>query len=167
MSEQWAKWSNAYEVSTLGRVRSLMRLSRLRRAYGGNRIMTQQTTPNGYLVVYLCENDVRMRRYVHRLVLETFVGPCPKGQWAAHNNGIRTDCRLSNLRWDTVKGNHADKLKHGTIVRGEFCHNAVLTASMVRRIRMSDLPDRKLALLLGVSHGAVEKARTYKTWKHI
>lgn len=167
MVERWAKWSDCYEVSTLGRVRSLVRLNRLRRAYGGNRIMTPQTTPNGYLVVYLCENDVRKRRYVHRMVLETFVGPCPIGQWAAHGNGIRSDCKLENLRWDTVKGNHADKIKHGTQLCGELCHSAKLTVSIVETIRSSQESDLALAVRFNVSDSAIYAVRKRITWKHI
>jgi len=31
-----------------------------------------------------------------------------------HNNGIKTDCKLENLRWDTRKNNHKDQKIHGT-----------------------------------------------------
>ena len=36
---------------------------------------------------------------VHRLVLETFVGPCPDGMECDHVNRNRSDNRLQNLRW--------------------------------------------------------------------
>lgn len=36
---------------------------------------------------------------VHRLVLETFVGPCPDGMECDHVNRNRSDNRLKNLRW--------------------------------------------------------------------
>lgn len=53
-------------------------------------------------------------RYVHRLVLEAFVGPCPKGMQCRHLNGIPTDNRLENLRWGTPSEDNYDRVRHGT-----------------------------------------------------
>lgn len=50
--------------------------------------------------------------YVHRLVLEAFVGPCPENMECRHLNGVRSDCRLDNLAWGTKAENEADKKKH-------------------------------------------------------
>jgi hypothetical protein len=36
--------------------------------------------------------------YLHRWLWEKLVGPIPQGHQIDHINGIRTDCRLSNLR---------------------------------------------------------------------
>ena len=44
----------------------------------------------------------------------SFVGDKPKDMECCHNNGIRTDARLVNLRWDTRKNNHKDQRIHGT-----------------------------------------------------
>ena len=76
---------------------------------------------NGYLFVALYHRGKFKQYRIHRLVLETFVGPCPKGMVACHNNGNCQDNRLSNLRWDTISNNHLDKRKHGTDNRGEKC----------------------------------------------
>lgn len=91
-----------YEISDLGRVRNR-----------NGRIL--KPTPAGpvgkkYLRVRVAGKD----RYVHRLVLEAFVGPCPPGMETCHNNGDRFDNRLENLRWDTPSNNGRDKAKHGT-----------------------------------------------------
>ncbi len=53
-------------------------------------------------------------RLVHRLILLAFVGECPDGLQACHYDGDKSNCRLSNLRYDTPKGNAADKVRHGT-----------------------------------------------------
>ena len=37
--------------------------------------------------------------YVHQLVAEAFIGPCPRGQKVVHLNGIFSDNRLVNLAY--------------------------------------------------------------------
>ena len=54
------------------------------------------------------------RLSLHRLILAAFI-PMPRpGMLACHNDGDPTNSMLSNLRWDTPKGNNADKQRHGT-----------------------------------------------------
>lgn len=53
--------------------------------------------------------------YIHRIVLETFVGPCPDNMETRHLNGNRTDNHVDNLRWGTKQENVEDKLRHGSV----------------------------------------------------
>lgn len=109
--ERWLPvpgWEGLYEVSDLGRVRSLDRPNGLR-----GRVRVLSVGSHGYLDVGLCDGGVRRTRLVHRLVLEAFVGPCPEGQEACHADSDRTNNRLSNLRWDTTKANAADRVAAG------------------------------------------------------
>lgn len=107
MAEQWKHidgFDGVYEVSDCGRVRSFNRQSRQ------GAILSQGWKGNlKYKVVVLSKNGVTTHFKIHRLVLETFVGPCPDGMEACHNNGINTDNRLSNLRWDSHAENIRDK----------------------------------------------------------
>lgn len=50
---------------------------------------------------------------IHRLVLETFVGPCPEGMECLHADDDGKNNRLRNLRWGTRKENVADMIRHG------------------------------------------------------
>lgn len=98
-----------YQVSSMGRVRSHM--------YPRARILKQVINARGRpkINLYLVgEPGNAVTREVHRLVLEAFVGPCPDGMEACHNNGNPLDNRLSNLRWDTHSANAVDKRFHGT-----------------------------------------------------
>lgn len=117
MNERWVPvhgWAEFYEVSDLGRVRSLDRIDTLGRRKRG-RILRLQKHPGGYRGVSFCGNGVKDKRYfVHRLVAAAFHGPPPDGYHACHGNGDPADNRASNLRWDTVSGNHLDKARHGT-----------------------------------------------------
>ena len=51
----------------------------------------------GYLTVNPSDGFKKRRRYVHRLVLEAFVGPCPEGMVCRHLDGDRTNNRVENL----------------------------------------------------------------------
>jgi hypothetical protein len=69
----------------------------------------------GYQVATLSVDYRNFKLLVARLVLGGFVGPCPPGQEACHENGDRSDNRLTNLRWDTPSNNNLDKHRHGTM----------------------------------------------------
>jgi hypothetical protein len=123
-----------YEVSDLGRVRSLPRKGGNNRLYGG-RVLTPFRRKDRHIEVQLCRGNHRYMSAVHRLVLMSFIGPPPPGQEACHNNGQAADCRLGNLRWDTHAANMADMVIHGTSRTGERHWNARLTDDNVREIR--------------------------------
>lgn len=95
----------AYEVSDDGQVRRISDLLAIPR---------HTANKSGHLRVSLKETTGAYRqRYIHRLVLESFVGACPEGLEACHNDGDGTNNRLDNLRWDTHSSNMYDKVKHG------------------------------------------------------
>lgn len=50
---------------------------------------------------------------VHRLVLLAFVGPCPEGMEARHEDGDPSNNRLDNLAWGTPAENRADNRRLG------------------------------------------------------
>lgn len=123
---------------------------------------------DGYRLVCLQRDGRGWGFSVHRLVLEAFVGPCPDGMSAAHNNGIPDDSRLSNLRWDTHANNCADKVQHGTSNRGEKHWFAKLTKSQVLDIRSrTDEPSAMLADEFGVTRGTIQEIRQRRRWKHL
>lgn len=126
----------------------------------------------GRLVVGLYKNRRPHRRLVHRLVLETFIGPCPVGMEACHNNGNRQDNRLANLRWDTHSNNVKDAVKHGTHIdnRGEKNGQAKLRASDIRTIRgllKLKTPQVEIAEIFHISRATVTEIKYKKRWKHI
>ena len=110
-------YEGLYEVSDQGRVFSCPRTTS--RGNSTYRVQGKELTPaplgrsRGHLVVNLCRNGIQRTAYVHRLVLEAFVGPCPPGMEACHANDISGDNRLVNLRWDTSSANHFDAVNNG------------------------------------------------------
>lgn len=145
-----------YEAGTNGTIRSLV--------YSNKPRLLKASKRNGYPSVSLGRGLVAT---VHRLVLETFVGPCPAGMEACHNNGNRNDSRLSNLRWDTRKNNHADKRTHGTHQSGDKNPAAILSAEAViavkRRIVAGETC-KAIAVDLGVDPSTIGKIRNGEHW---
>lgn len=105
-------YEGLYEVSDLGRVRSLDRVDRRGRFWLGRTLKPQLGT-SGYLAVALSRHSCLKTRAIHRLVLEAFIGPCPKGLIGLHLNDIKTDNRLENLRWGTYSENNYDSVRNG------------------------------------------------------
>jgi hypothetical protein len=129
VAEEWRPvpgYGAAYVVSNWGRVRSLDRVTPDGRLIRGYLRKPGRPKPGSYLHLDLWKENVAYTVYVHRLVLEAFVGPCPPGMEACHNNGIRDDNRLENLRWDTRVNNHADKHKHGTYEKLRLARRAAV-----------------------------------------
>jgi hypothetical protein len=116
----------------------------------------------------VCLEDRKQYR-VHRLVLEAFIGPCPKGMECRHIDGKPTNNRLENLAWGTRKENIQDKLLHKTQPRGENTCNAVLTEFQVLELRKQAITqsNRSLARKYNLTSGVVTSAIKGKTWAHL
>jgi len=138
--EQWRPildYEGIYEVSNLGRVRSLSRYRSNGRQLSG-RVLRPGRIGRGYRVVSLCYDGEGQTRRIHRLVLEAFVSPCPEGKECAHLDGDPSNNQLENLAWVTEKENSHHRIKHGT---GGW----KLTVKRVRKIRRlyRKMPGRK------------------------
>ena len=109
--------------------------------------------------------------YIHRLVLEAFRGPCPNGMEGCHADGDRANNALSNLRWDTRRGNIGDTMRHGRNHRGDTHFFAKLTADDVRAIRAEyeagGISFDRLGAKYGVCGGTVQNLVHRRTWSHV
>ena len=70
-----------------------------------------------------------LRDYVHRLVAEHFIGPCPEpGMVVNHIDGDPFNNYVSNLEWATVSENNKHyhrELKHLDRVQDEINHRTI------------------------------------------
>lgn len=172
-TENWTSaygYEPYYEISDLGRVRSLSR--NVLSSHGRNRHFTGKilkpiVNSVGYAVVNLSVHGKKKQRTVHSMVLESFICPKPDGTEACHSNGIRTDARLSNLRWDTRVENHYDKIGHGTHLQGELHGNAKLTDEIVIHIRAKKMRACDAARQFGISKSNAKRIVNLTAWKHI
>jgi hypothetical protein len=129
--------------------------------------MALREASKGRLSVQL-QKDKRGHQFmVSRLVLTTFVGPCPDGMEGCHNDGNPKNNSLGNLRWDTRKANHSDKRRHGTLPLGSRLHCSKLTEAQVlvikSRIARGE-SNRTLADEFGVSIDTIRHIRKRRTW---
>lgn len=108
-------WGEQYEVSDLGKVRSVDRL--VNYSDGRVRLFSGQIlTPwlsSGYPYVKLWRGSVGTNKAIHHLVLEAFVGPRPPDCECCHGIGGPGDAGLPNVRWDTPSENALDRVRHG------------------------------------------------------
>jgi hypothetical protein len=123
----------------------------------------------GHLKVNLSRGGEKSQRLVHRLVLESFIGPCPSGLVCCHNDGDPANNNLDNLRWDTPQSNADDALRHGTRAVGSRC-NSKLTESDVleiRRLRAEGVSTAELASRFGVTPETIRCIAQRRTWRHL
>jgi hypothetical protein len=171
MSERWKAvpgYEGWYEVSDRGRVRSMERVT----CHGHTRkqrVLRPGYDRGGYLKIDLSRNNVQCTRLLHQMVLEAFVGPRPEYLQACHNNGVRDDNRLTNLRWGTVSDNAIDRNMHSRGTEREHASpRAILTAADVRFIRSCGLPAAEIRKRFPqVKEAALAHVRARRTWKHI
>lgn len=122
---------------------------------------------HGHQQVTLCKNGKVFTKLIHRLVLETFVGPCPDGMECRHLNGNPSDNRLNNLRWGTHKENMLDRNKHQTDNKGERSYLSKLTWEDVRQIRSlhkQGISKQNIAKLYPVKRRKISWIVNNKTW---
>ncbi len=181
MEERWLPTVGffGYEVSDFGRVRSFWHHVRVPGCHGGSSsiigttpkiLKLQKSKKDGYLRVGFRRGSVRGST-IHRLVLEAFVGLRPVGMEARHLDGNKDNCFLANLAWGTPVENEADKVKHGTICRGETSGTSKLKESdvieIIRLSKTTTLTYREIGKLFGVSATPAYQAAVGITWAHI
>ena len=121
-NEDWRDvvgYEGCYEVSNLGRIRSVDRVVTNRlgvtRKLKGRVLRVFPNSRSGHLQTNLCNAGVETVVAVHRVVLIAWVGDPPGSDYeCCHNNGDPTDNRVCNLRWGTRSDNNNDAVKHGT-----------------------------------------------------
>lgn len=106
--EEWRDvpgYEGLYQVSNLGRVRSLDR--EVQHNYGGTAVKKGKilTKRHGRGQVTFIKDGVRSYPLVSRLVYSAFNGPIPEGMQVNHINEDFTDDRLENLNLMTPKEN--------------------------------------------------------------
>jgi hypothetical protein len=169
-------FEGAYEVSNLGRVRSLDRTGPARSRWGQDivrvfrgRILAGGPHPNGYITMHLYLDGVRRPTVLHIIVAEAFHGPRPSpGHEVRHLDNDRKNCVAENIKWGTRAEQQADKERHGTVPRGEKSSSAKLNAADVQKIRARvGEPQQNLADEFGCTFSNISAIQRRKSWRHV
>ncbi|HEX8610136.1 MAG TPA: NUMOD4 domain-containing protein [Telluria sp.] len=127
MIEEWKSVGGAegaYEVSSLGAVRSLDRMvstfsktrTPMKRLQRG-RVLRTWFDCNGYAVVYICGDGRREAINVHRIVAFAFCATRTGCNDVNHINGDKACNAATNLEWMTRKENVAHAIDIGLVSR--------------------------------------------------
>ena len=180
-TENWRSisgYEGLYEVSDHGRVRSLDHIVEKNGRYGnlrqqrykGRILALNKPKPNKYQTVNLWRDGQGRVRQVHRLVIEAFVGPCPKGMECRHfPDGDTSNNRVENLSWGTRVENAADRVAQNTHNRGERNENAQLTRADIGKIfslRKNGLTQQEISTIVGVCRTHIGSILRGERWAH-
>jgi hypothetical protein len=164
--ERWVEIPGypGYAASDLGRIKNVKR----------DAVLSGTLTKEGYAQVCIRKVDRRTVAYVHRLVAFAFLGPAPEGFVVNHKNAVKTDCRVENLEWVSVRDNIRHAASLGLLgcgrLKGEENPNVKLTEDAVRQMRAQRLAGVTLAALgrqYGVTAQTAHLVVTGKTWRHL
>lgn len=128
---------------------------------------------SGYFYVVLCKDGVHYTRYVHRLVAEAFLGPCPPGKEVNHKDSNPSNNCLSNLEYVTRSENN----KHA-YVNGRVPINTIGENNGKTSFRDKDIPairkraedgetQKAIADDYGVHRVTINLIVNRKTWAHV
>ena len=159
-----------YEVSNMGRIRSLDRVlidknGRSMR-YRGKLLTPRKlgrpkgNTNTSYRYVYAGK---RNNQLVHVLVAEAFIGPRPERHDVMHINGLRDDNRASNLRY----GSRSENLRSTHLYGGRTAGQKMdaQTVLEIRKRKQNGESGHQIARELNLSSSAINRAANGSTYK--
>lgn len=177
MTELWKPipgYGGHFEASSFGRIKRNARTvtkfcglnGKVVRQLYQELILSTHKQKHGHLLVHIGFDNKKVSLAVHRAVLLAFVGPCPEGMEACHNDGDPSNNSRENLRWDTHLANNQDRKAHGRYAVGEKHPMATLTIEKVRLIRAA-ASHAEAAKLAGIPYRHAWRIRSGESWSQV
>lgn len=173
MDEEWRDiqgYEGLYQVSNLGRVK---------RVAGSptcpvERFLKGMAHNCGAWCVKLSRENTPQHALIHRLVLDAFIGPCPAGHTAHHNDGNLINNRLTNLGYitfsETLNQGYADGERAIWDRKGEVNPRAKMTEAMAveikRRLMLGESPT-DIAAEFSVTRMSIYDIRYKRSWSYL
>ena len=174
--EEWRdieEYKGFYQVSNLGRVRSLNRTTPSGAFYKG-RVLKLRTSEN-YLMVNMRVRWLKKNLIitVHRLVAKAFIPNPHNKKCVNHKDGNMKNNESDNLEWSTYQENSQHAVKNGLwhAAKGEKSGPSKLKNEQVIEIRRlcleTDLTMTAIGKMFDTSRRNIGFIKTNKTWKHL
>ncbi len=181
MKETWKDipgYVGLYQVSDLGRVRSLDRIvnrGTVKQPLKG-KLLSQKVSEDRqqpYLIVCLCRNGTVKYHYVHRLVASGFLSG--RKREVNHKDLNKLNCRADNLEWSSSSANKKHAVTKGVLFnpsprKGSDCGKSKLTEVEVLKIKQGladKRPNKEIAAEFQISPVTVSDIKVGKTWTHV
>lgn len=143
-------YEGLYQISNLGRVKSLPRNGTIKT----KRIIKYELDKYGYPQVILNNKKHKCFR-VHRLVAEAFILNPQNKSTVNHIDGNKTNNKVSNLEWNTVKENNDHALKTGL---QRFTGNKINQFSLDKKFIKKWNSQREIERNLKINHSNLKLA---------
>lgn len=175
MTEIWMDikgYEGRYQVSNLGRVKSIARI--VVRTDGAHTpiketVRSQHENHKGYFKLNL--RGTLGDAFVHRLVAMAFIPNPENKEFVNHINGDKKDNRVENLEWVSAKENSEHAVSTGLMKhKGAGNPMSKLTEEKVikiKRLFFMGSKTKDLAALFNVSFGAIHLIVNNKRWRHV
>lgn len=151
-------YEDKYQISNYGRVWSIINQKFLK---------PQKLNKYGYLIVNLGRNNTKL---ISRLVLESFIGPCPLDMECNHKDDDKSNNKLDNLEWNYHDINCITRDRNNKTAKGNFLPQTILNKEIViniRKLSIDGYTDTQISNMLDINRGTIYDIVNYRTWKHI
>lgn len=174
IKETWSPikgFENLYEVSNLGRVKSLSRVTIRKNGKKlpvKEKIMKLTKSKTGYL--YLTLTD-RKKHLVHRLVASTFLNHDSNRPHVNHKDFNKANNCVNNLEWCTPKENTNHAIDNGKLkIKGEESYSAKLVevdVINIFKLRSQGSTYKDIASVYNIDQSTIGKIIKRKLWSHL